>query len=279
MKKASKFVTILLALTFAFALVGCSEGAPMKSGGMGTAIALGHNNCITEVTVIVDGYGQPVKVQFDDIFPVNNVYNNTALGYAAETKEISGKTYYEYLQIGNKYFKVNDSGIYTEIGAAGGTGISDLVAYCKTEEGVQWYYDSFIAGEMYICAVSDSGTEVGGVKLSNNNKKNIFNTANGSMRKRYSRYWSTSGGGNIGQVTGLGFNGNMDMLENYLLAYGFDALNNDGAITLPNKDNNRFNVIGGVTTGATLSADTAIYLKVAKAAYEKALASQTDKAQ
>ena len=65
----------------------------------------------------------------------------------------------------------------------------------------------------------------------------------------------------------------MDMLENYLLEYGFDALSSENAIALPKSENNESsrNVIGGVTTGATLSKDTAIYLNTAKEAYNKAM--------
>lgn len=269
MRKTSKFLCVLLTLCAVFGVTGCYEGGPDKGGAMATAIALGHSNCITEVTVVIDGYGNPTKIIFDDIFPASNVYN-TNLGADAPKVTIDNKEYYQYLRIGNKYFEVQNDGKYNEIGAT--NGITDLVEYCKTDEGVQWYYDSFIAGAMQICVVSDEGTQVGNsdLKLADKYK---FNTANGSMRKRYSKYWSASANGGIGQVTGRGFNGNMDALEAYLLAYGFDNVDN---VVLPNGDSNKtnYNIIGGITTGATLSADTGIYLKVAKAAYDKALALQ-----
>lgn len=274
MKRRHKLVAAVLAMVSAFALLGCSEGGPQKTGAMATAIGLGHGSCVTEVTVILDGYGKPKKVQFDDIFSVKDVYNNMNLGADAPAVKVGEKDFYKYLRIGDKYFEVNANGIYVEIGATSGTGISDLMTYYKTEEGTQWYYNAFIAKALYVCSVADDGKEVAGVKLKD---KYAFNTSNGSMRKRYSRYWSTLGDGKISQSSGLGFNGNMDMLENYLLAYGFDALDNlESAIVLPGKDGNNtnYNVIGGVTTGATLSADTGIYLKVAKAAYDKAVEMQ-----
>ena len=262
---------VVIALTILLSASACSEGGAGR-GAEGKAIGLGHGNCVTEVTVIVDGFGQPKRVIFDEIFPVGNVCTNTALGSAAETVTVGegdkAKKYYKYLHIGDKYFVADEYGVYSQMG---GGDIEDLADYCTTGEGVQWYYDSFIANKMFVCAVAAEGTEIDGVHLADKYK---FNTANGSMRKRYSRYWSSSGTGNIGQISGLGFVGNMDMLENYLLTYGFDALDDvDSAITLPNKDGNdtNFNIIGGVTTGATLSGDTGKYLKVAKAAYENAL--------
>lgn len=266
MKRIRNAVTaVAMLLCMAVCCTGCYEGSPDKGGAMATAIGLGHGNCITEVTVAVDGNGKLTKVVFDDIFPVTGVCNNTALGVDAPIVEIGTKKYYQYLRIGDKYFEVQQNGNYDQIGAA--NGITDLATYCTTEAGVQWYYDSFVSGVMQICKVSDDGVQAGDVKLA---KAYNFNTSNGSMRKRYSRYWSASGTGSIGQVTGRGFNGNMEALETYLLAYGFDGV---GDITLPNA-NNPYNVIGGVTTGATLSADTALYLNVAKKAYDKAIAMQ-----
>ncbi|MDE6399064.1 MAG: hypothetical protein K2L51_07065 [Clostridiales bacterium] len=286
MKKIrNALISAALLVCLAFSLTACYEGGPDKGGAMATAIALGHGDCITEVTVAIDGYGNPTKVVFDDIFPVKNVYSNvydaetkTGIGQGAETftitKTVNEKPqetkYFRYLHIGNKYFEgseVNGAPVYTEMNAE--NGIIDLEAYCKTDAGVQWYYDSFMSGVMEVCKIDDAaGTQVGSVKLG---KASVFNTSNGSMRKRYSRYWSALGGGSLGQVAGLGFNGNMDALETYLLAYGFDALDNmDTAIV---KDGS-YNAIGGITTGATLGGDIKIYLKVAKEAYEKALALQ-----
>lgn len=272
-KQHSILVALILALVVC-SFTACSEGAPKKSGAVGTAIALGHGSCVTEVTVVVNGYGEPVKVQFDDIFPASNVYTNMALkkeGDTTEVVQVGTSSYFKYLRIGQKYFKADENGKYYEMGSASGKITDDLMTYYKTAEGTRWYYDSFLSGNLWICAESESGTEIDGVKLADKYK---FNTSNGSMRKRYSRYWSTLGSGSIGQVSGLGFNGNMDMLENYLLAHGFDALASDDAIVLPKDSGTGYNVIGGVTTGATLSADTAIYLKTAKAAYENALAAQ-----
>lgn len=291
MKKIrNAIVTAALLVCLAFSLTACYEGGPDKGGATATAIALGHHNCITEVTVVIDGYGNPVKVVFDDIFPVADVYSNvyndttkTGIGKGAETFTITvvtnegtpqekstTTTYFKYLHIGNKYFEgsdVNGAPVYAEMQAD--NGIADLEAYCKTDAGVQWYYDSFLSGVMEVCKIdNETGTAVGNVKLA---KASNFNTSNGSMRKRYSRYWSALGSGSIGQVAGLGFNGNMDALETYLLAYGFDALDNiDTAIA---KDG-AYNAIGGITTGATLGGDIKIYLRVAKAAYDKALALQ-----
>lgn len=276
MKKLRNIWLVLLAVFTMCGFAACSEGAPQKTGASGTAIALGHGSCVTEVTVIVDGYGNPVKVQFDDIFPASNVYGNMALkkeNDGVPTVAIDEKTtQFRYLRIGARYFECDASGKYYEMGNAANKLADDLMTYYKTEEGTQWYYDSFVANALYICAVSEDGVQIGDVKLADKYK---FNTANGSMRKRYSRYWSTLGSGSIGQISGLGFNGNMDMLENYLLANGFEAIDD---IVLPGKEGNTtgYNVIGGVTTGATLSADTGIYLKTAKTAYEKALAAQKD---
>lgn len=273
MKMYKRLFAIACTLCLALCVCGCAETMPEKSGAVGTAIALGHHDCITEVTVAIDGYGKPKRVIFDDIFPVSDVCTNTALGKDAPIETIgegnAAKEYYKYLRVGSKYFRVNEDGKYAEIGAAGGTGISDLAEYCKTEAGVQWYYDSFKAGALKICTESESGTMVGSVKLAD---KYSFNTANGSMRKRYSRYWSTAGTSKINQVTGLGFNGNMERLETYLLAYGFDAL--DDVRTAVVKEENGYNSIGGVSTGATLAGDIVIYLGVAKAAYQNALDAQ-----
>lgn len=274
MKKLNKFAAVLICVLMLMTLASCSETAPKKDGAIGKAIALGHGNCVTEVTVAVDGYGNPVKVIFDDIFPANNVYSNEKLMKEGFTDyvEIGDKTktfYYKYLHIGDKYFEVNDAGLYFDMSTGAGKIADDLMTYYKTTEGTQWYYDSFMAGKLYICAVDEEkGTAVGGVKLSD---KYAFNTTNGSMRKRYSRYWSTLGEGTISQVSGLGFNGNMEMLETYILAYGFSAMEKDSAISLPKENGTRFNQIGGVATGATLSADTGIYMKVAYEAYKNAL--------
>lgn len=268
LKKLSALLAALLALTLTFfAVTGCSEKSDMKKNASGTAVALGHGNCVTEATVITDGFGRVKRVLFDDIFPASNVYNNTALGTDAEIVSVSGKDYYKYLRIGDKYFSVGENGIYSEIGATGG--ITDLMNYYKTPAGVRWYYESFLSGNLYVCKESEEGKAVGDVKLADKYK---FNTQYGSMRKRYSRYWSTQGS-DLGQVSGLGFVGNMDMLENYLLEYGFDAIGSENAIALPKSENNSSNrnVIGGVTTGATLSKDTAIYLNTAKEAYNKAM--------
>lgn len=264
----------VIAVAMLFAIAGCSEQPNKKSNGMATAIGLGHQNCITEATVIVDGYGEVLKVQFDEIFPVNNVTNFDGLSATADKILIPGSetkpvNYYAYLHIGDKYFKGtltadNKSVSYAQIGATSGA-IGDLVEYCKTEEGVKWYYDSFIAGKMNVCKVDATGTAIGGVTLKDDK---TFNTANGSMRKRYSKYWSTSGTGTIGQIGGLGFNGNMDMLENYLITYGFAGSDN---IKLPVKGESLFNEINGITTGATLNADTAKYIAVAQKAYDEAI--------
>ena len=126
MKMYKRLFAVACTLCLALGLCGCAETMPEKSGAMGTAIALGHNNCITEVTVVIDGYGKPKRVIFDDIFPVSDVYNYTALGSDAPTETIgegtAAKEYYKYLRVGGKYFRVNEDGKYAEIGAAGGAG-------------------------------------------------------------------------------------------------------------------------------------------------------------
>lgn len=275
LKRITALISAILAVAIIIAaLSGCSEDEKKedKSNVYGTAIALGHGNCVTEATVIADYKGRPIKVRFDDIFPASNVYNNTALGADAETVNIGGKDYYKYLRIGAKYFTVNENGTYSEMGTE--SGIADLMAYYKTDDGVRWYYNSFLSGDLYVCAESDDGKTVGEVKLADKYK---FNTQYGSMRKRYSRYWSVQSG-DLGQISGLGFAGNMEMLEEYLLTNGFNAVNGNSYVTLPGAEGNsgKFNIVGGVATGATLSKDTAVYLNTAKAAYDTAMRSKSD---
>lgn len=267
----------VIAVAMLFAIAGCSEQPNKKSNGMATAIGLGSSNCITEATVIVDGYGDVKRVLFDEIFPVKDVTSFEGLAisnipntdpkvpYVPEKVAIGKSNYFKYLQIGDKYFEANatTANKYAEIGVTSGA-IGDLVAYCETEAGVKWYYDSFIAGKMQVCAIDDKiGKQVGDIKLAN---AGSFNTANGSMRKRYSKYWDATGTGLI--VGNLGFKGNMDMLENYLITYGFAGSDN---IKLPVKGESLFNEINGITTGATLSADTAKYIAVAQKAYDQAI--------
>ena len=101
-KQHSILVALILALVVC-SFTACSEGAPKKSGAVGTAIALGHGSCVTEVTVVVNGYGDPVKVQFDDIFPASNVYTNMALkkeGDTTEVVQVGTSSYFKYLRIG-----------------------------------------------------------------------------------------------------------------------------------------------------------------------------------
>lgn len=288
MKKTVKTVICaLMAFTMLFAVSACSEwtpeggAGPLKSSAQGKAIGLGNGNAVIEVVVVVDGYSKAIKVQFDEIFSVADVASNIAMteirsadkltvtGNKCELVTIGGKQYYKYLRIGDKYFMAGDTAnLYKQIG--GDAAITDLSAYCQTEAGIKWYYDCFEAVQLKVCKEDNtSGTQAGDVKLSDVAN---FNTANKSMRKRYSSYWNSQ----TNLIAGsLGFNGNMDMLENYLLAYGFDKIEN---IVLPKKgDNNTiYNIIGGITTGATLSANTKFYLNVAKAAYDQALANQTN---
>ena len=290
MKKIGKLVlSVCLALACVLSLAACNEGAPQKSAGTGTGIMFGHGSCVTEAIVTVDGYGKPIKVLFDDIFPLKDISGtikfddkgaDISLDKAASKVEVPPATsqgkpsyYYQYVRIGTHYFKADEQGKYNEIGVS--DGITDFMTYySSTDEGLQLYYDAFMSGNLYICKVVEEGTDkavkVGDIYLLDST---AFNTSNGSMRKRYSKYWSVHT--NFG-ASSMGFIGNMEMLENYLLAYGFDALTGDikAAVTIPKEAGGKYNVIDGVTTGATLGTDAYIYLTAAYKGYQAALESQ-----
>lgn len=264
-----KFIKILLSLSLALSLLftaaACAEGA-MGSGKnrSATASGVGYDGCVIEVTIVVDGFKNPIKVQFDEIFGIKNVASAFDQTDMNNNITIGKNNYNKFIRIGDKFFVGESDGTNVTYKGIGTNTIADAAKYVATAEGAKYYYDSFIKGDLYSLKVDDTGTEVGEFKLKDNK---TFNTAHGSMRKRYSKYWSTSGTGTIGQPSGLGFNGNMDALENYLIAYGFD---NSDKVNLPGKDgnNSKYNVINGITTGATLSANTSLYINVAKAAYD-----------
>ena len=270
MKKIGKLVlSVCLALACVFSFAACNEGAPQKTAGTGTGIMFGHGNCVTEAIVTVDGYGKPIKVLFDDIFPLSNVCSYADLD--ASAPKVGNN--YQYVRIGTHYFEADADGKYNEIGSD--NGINDFMTYySSTDDGLQLYYNAFLSGNLWVCKVVDASdakaVQVGGIYLADSK---AFNTSNGSMRKRYSKYWSVHA--NLG-ASSLGFIGNMEMLENYLLAYGFDALSGNikDTVKTPSQAGGKYNVIDGVTTGATLSGDAYIYLTAAYKGYQAALNSQ-----
>ena len=270
MKKLSKFVlSVCLALVCVLSFAACNEGAPQKTAGTGKGILLGHQNCTIEAIVTVDGYGRPIKVLIDEIFPLSSVCSNATLD--ADAPKVGNN--YQFVRIGDHYFEADEQGKYNEIGVSGG--INDFMNhYTSTDEGLQLYYDAFMSGNLWVCKVVDESdakaVKVGELYLADSK---AFNTTNKSMRKRYSTYWSSQA--NLG-ASSMGFIGNMEMLENYLLAYGFDALtgNIKDTVKTPSQAGGKYNVIDGVTTGATLGGDAHLYLTAAYKGYQAALESQ-----
>lgn len=273
-------ISSLLVAVSAFGFIACSEMGGV--GSMATAIGQGHGTpaTIIEVTVSVDGAGMPKKVHFDEIMPVNYAMQTTrAVETGSIFEYVSAKNattgaetktkVYNVLYIDGIAFKADvttgSNGVQTVKykGSRNGTAIDDLATYCAlADQGMQWYYDSFVNKKCFYGKENTDGTT--------SITTTAFTTTYGSMRKRYSTYWSKNS--SISQFSGLGIQGNWDALENYLLAYGFDGISDEGAIVNPKDTTSGLYVeINGIQTGATLSADTGLYLKVAKAAYDKAL--------
>lgn len=267
MKKISKVVlSVCLALACVFSFAACNEGAPQKTAGMGTAIygKVGHAGCVAEATVIVDGYGQPIKVTLDDIFPLKDVCKYAAL--APDAPKVGD--YYQYIQIGDAVFEADANGKYNQIGVE--NGITDFEAYYNSPDsdaGIKMYYNAFIDKKLNVLTPSDaSNTEAVQLAGAYYTAK-AFNTDQGSMRKRYSKYWK----GDMLYGSYLGFVGNMEMLENYLLTYGFKAL--EGNIENAVQNVNGYQTIDGITTGAT-AVHSYMYLEAAYNAYKLALENQ-----
>ncbi|MDE7395797.1 MAG: hypothetical protein K2M95_06740 [Clostridiales bacterium] len=273
MKKVSKIVlSALMAFACVLSFAACNEGAPQKSAGKATAIygQVGHGNCLAEATVVVDGYGNPIKITLDDIFSLDDVCTYTSLDANAPKVTVDTKEYYEYIQIGDAVFQANANGKYSQIGV--GSGITDFWAYytdTESDAGRQMYYKAFLDKKLNVLTPVAEGT-AGAVQLAGSYyKATAFNTSNGSMRKRYSKYWSASG--NMMYGSNLGFNGNMEMIENYLLGYGFSGL--DGNIQEAVKTEGGYQAINGVSTGAT-AVHTYMYISAAYNAYKLALENQ-----
>lgn len=287
MKKVSKIVlSTLMALACVLSFAACNEGAPQKTSAMGVAVRCGYDNCVTEATVIVDGYGQPVRVRIDDIFPLTSVcvndttkpsWQQVALDADAEKVTVGNVEYIRYVRIGDRYFEASATdGKYNEIGVE--NGLQDFWGYytsTETNAGVEMYYKAYLDKKLYTCKLSDESdpkaTKVGEIYLANSK---AFTTSNGAMRKRTSKYWNIAG--NMLSGSELGFNGNMERLEDYLLAYGFSALEGDikSTVLTPSQAGGNYNVVAGVTTGATLGSHAYMYLTVAYDAYKIALENQ-----
>lgn len=274
MKKASKIIlciTLICASLFGFS--ACSEtGGP---GASAVAIGLGHGSAyptIIEVQVILGGGGTVKKVQFDEIFcPDMASYVSAAKNN--ETTSCNNRNYYNYLSIGGKIFEFfttkssdgKDVPNYKGIGDA--ADITDLFDYSsKNDAGRQWYYDSVIDGKAYYAKENGGNFET----------VSFLTTTYGSIRKRYSSYWNTQTGA---QNSGLTLKGNMESLENYLLEYGFDSLDDMGNIINPEGGEKYVKIKqpdgNTVITGATLNKDANLYLTVAKKAYDEARRLQT----
>ncbi|MDR2202271.1 MAG: hypothetical protein LBP26_05880 [Clostridiales bacterium] len=254
MKIKGMFLTAILALVAAFGPLACSEYGAAGSTGVG--IGKGHNGTVMEVTVILDGAGFPKKVQFDEIFNVDyagEMSEATYNGYSEAVRaqaavKLGTKYYYKVLVLDDNYFDiVTDDGKFVGYsGKAGGKEVANLFDYAKTEgEGLEWYYDCVARGKaFYGTKVSD--TEYGFI-LNSRNAKIPFTTTYQSIRKRYSTYWSANIAG-----LGLGWRGNVERMENYLLTHGFEGL--DTSVN---------------STGATAT-DTPNYMEAALRAYNNA---------
>jgi hypothetical protein len=278
----------LLALCAGFTAAGCSEAGPARSSA--TAISRGHGGTITEVSIVIDGYGGVVHAAFDEIFNVTYgsqmtkaVYDGTTV--ADDLKLTVGTAYhYKYLSIADKVFeaRVDGTKIYYDEISDSSAKITDVNAYMNsTQEAVQWYYDAYKAGKLQKLTVQDdtAGTvTVAGVKY----KTAPMNTIYGSMRKSQSTYWSNASASGIAQASGLGWKGNMEALAQFLYAHGFTGMEYlaDFDSTDPEKveavkaklklENGYVNIENNgisVTSGATLSGDTYLYLGTAYKAF------------
>jgi hypothetical protein len=279
MKRTFKKVVLFAAAALtAFALAACSETGGARASA--TAIGAGHGGypgtTVIEVTVIVDGAGQPVKVQFDELFSVFDAATRAAA--SADTKELTvvggnGRAakvnLTKVLQIDGKFFELdftapdaNGESTVEYKGVDTGAGFNDgkdIIAYTTSDPaGIEWYYNAVVNKKAFYAKENAGVYEATATP---------FTTVNGSIRKRYSTYWTTG----LAQFSGLGIKGNWEALENYLLTYGFDGVTNAGAVVNPGGDK-LYVEINGTVTGATMSPDAPQYLKVAKDAYDKAVA-------
>lgn len=303
MKKVSKIVlSVCMALACVLSFAACGKNTnngPTKTAGIGTAIysQAGHGKCVTEATVVVDGYGNPTKVTIDEIFSLKDVCSYKATD-AQGTKDENAyvldanapvvtvttgegasatyANYYQYVQIGNAVFQADANGKYNQIGVE--NGIQDFQAYYENTQssaGVEMYYNAYLNNQLKVLTPAAQDTPKA-VKVGENYYLvKAFNTSNGSMRKRLSKYWSANANGGISQSSGLGFNGNMDALENYLLVNGFSAISESLKKTDLPAGTGGYLTLNGVNTGATAS-DSYLYLITAYKAYNNALANRKD---
>ncbi len=291
MKK--KFLVLAVALVSAMLcgfFAGCSEMGPGR--GHATVATIGYDGNVCEVEIVVDGYGGVAYVAFDEIF---NVY------YASQVKDkaafdalpdgggftVSGArsdTYhYTLISVGDKFFTGHADGrqaVYDEIDSGTGElksgGITDLNTYMGKKENVEWYYNAYKSSALKTYIPDAAGAvEIGEGTYKANNMLPTY----GSMRKSKSTYWNTPS-----SPSGLAWRGNMQALEAFVMANGFEGLE-----FLENFDSDDAEVIAGIIekferneesgyvtindkpSGATLVSDTYMYLGTAYRAYRAAM--------
>lgn len=275
MKKVLRVViSMSLVILAACSFIACDEGGDYKEA---VAYEYCNQGTILEVSMVTDGT-KVVYVRFDELFNLdlaglaNDVTLKAEEKFIVNIKQRDGTLeptdFYKYIKLGDKLLvgamktigavdNAQEIAVYSSFSDQGAESVFNIE---ENEEDLKLYYESINSGAAMYQLLADDSTSTD-LKFEDGK---ALTTSYSNIRKRSSTYW-------VGSSFKLGWHGNMDALEKYLVMNGVDNIDEKGNYVANDK---KENVISGINTGATLGSGTGAYeyLRVAKSAYDLAIA-------